>query len=313
MSSLAESLTLWTWFQGIDGVSIATSLSLVCLFCVLTLYKYEVLFRTGVIAVALLGLWSQFFYVLPYVFVLWRYYVGLNVTTELKMYIGRTVESEASDSSNTTNHWIVVVQQEGRYIYTHAVGNVVMGKGTPKHFKAMSQETLNKYTLTHVGYVTKVNRLQKMKELVENEPMRSGYTCQEFAVDIAFQLSGSRTFTFMRTLLLPRIRTAVFVAASVASVLLYFLNYSLGQMLNLAVVINLFVSMELARIGVHNQPQKSVLPVIKAYVNYPKKSNFLQLFMVSVVLLVMYARNGLLDTLIMLAAIVIASVNFQSM
>ena len=262
----------------------------------------------------MLGLWSQFFYVLPYVFVLWRYYVGLNVTTELKLFIGRTVESEESDSSNTTNHWIVAVQQEGRFLYTHAVGNVIMGKGTPKHFKPMNPETVSKYTLTHVGYVTTVNRLQKMTQLVENEPMRSGYTCQEFAVDIAFQLSGSRTFTFMRSLLLPRIRTAVFAAASAVSVLLYVLGYSLGQLFNLAVVINLFVSMELARIGIHNQQhQKSVLPVLKAYVRYPKKSNFLQLFMVLVVLLIMYARNGLLDTLIMLAAIVIACINFQSM
>lgn len=299
--------------QSVDGVCISISLSFVCLFCVLTVRKYEVVFRCGVIIVALLGLWLPFLFAIPYILVLWRYYVGLNVSTEQKLFIARTLDNmEESDSSNTTNHWAVVVQQGERFLYTHAVGAVVSGKGEKKPFKEMDQATRKSYTLTHVGYVTRISRAQKMREIVAHEPMpRSGYTCQEFAVDIAFQLSSSRTFTFMRMLLLPRIRTMSFWVIAAISVLLHTLDYPPAKLLNVLVLTNLFVAVELARIGVHNQPQGRILPVLRAYVNYPKKQNFLQLFLVVSALIVLYLRIGLLDTLLVLIVIMVACTNFQ--
>ena len=299
--------------ESVDGVRISISLSYVCLFFVLMIYKYEVVFRSGVIIVALLGLWWPFLFTIPYILVLWRYYVGLNVSTEQSLFIAQSLENmEESDSANTTNHWAVVVQQGERFLYTHAVGAVASGKGKKKPFKEMDQATLEGYRLTHVGYVTRVSRAQKMRELVADEPMpKSGYTCQEFAVDIAFQLSSSRTFTFMRMLLLWRIRTMSLGVIVAISVTLQILDYPLAKLLNIFVLTNLFVAMELARIGVHNQPQGRILPVFKAYLNYPTKKNFLQLFLVVSALIVFYLRIGLLDTLMVLIVIMAACTNFQ--
>lgn len=299
--------------ESVYGVRVSISLSFLCLFCVLTVRKYEVVFRRGIIVVALLGLWKPFLFIIPYILVFWRYYVGLNVSTEQKLFIARLLENgEESDSSNTLNHWAVVVQQEERFLYTHAVGEVVSGKGKPIPFRKMEQDTLKKYTLTHVGYVTRVSREQKMREIVENEPMRSGYTCQEFAVDIAFQLSSSRTFTFMKMLLLPRIRAVAFWVIVAISVVLQTLNYSPAKLLNFLVITNLFVAWELARIGVHNQPQGRILPVFKAYITYPKMQNFLQLFVVVLVLVFFYLRYGLLEALLVLFAIMVIALWRQS-
>ena len=61
---------------------VAVSMSYICLFFVLTLYKYEVIFRTGVILVAVTGFFSPILYGLPYIIVLLRLLVGLNVTTD---------------------------------------------------------------------------------------------------------------------------------------------------------------------------------------------------------------------------------------
>jgi len=48
-----------------------------------------------------------------------------------------------------------------------------------------------------------------MEEVREMERMESGNSCQEYAVDLAFQLSCSRTYTFMKLVMLPRWRTVI--------------------------------------------------------------------------------------------------------
>ena len=41
--------------------------------------------------------------------------------------------------------------------------------------------------------------------------MASGYSCQEYAVDIAFQISSSRTYTFIKCFTLFRWRSILYV------------------------------------------------------------------------------------------------------
>ncbi len=289
---------------------IAISLSYFCLFAVLVLYKYEVLFRTALLVVVILGPWCPLMYGIPYFLVLWRVFVGLNVSTEQMLFIGRTFEQmEESDVSSTMNHWIVVVQKGSKFLYTHAVGQVVSGRGEKKPFRQIDESILKrKYCLVPVGYVTRKDRERKMEVFVDQEPMQSGNTCQEFAVDIAFQLSSSRTYTFMKMMTILRIRTMIFYTAAAVSLLLYFFDFPMAKLFNVAVVINVFTAIELARIGVHNRPQKALLPVLRAYYNYPTNRNFFQLILISVLFVVLYVRLGLLET--MFVGIIISIISF---
>lgn len=53
---------------------------------------------------------------------------------------------------------MVAIDRGRDYLYTHAVGEVVFGKGTKKPFTQIEAEKLKlSYTLTHVGYVTRKN------------------------------------------------------------------------------------------------------------------------------------------------------------
>ena len=118
----------------------------------------------------------------PYALVLWRVFVGANVITENKLFIGQLiggVHIGSSDDSNASTHWVVVLEQaNGGYLYTHAVGGVISGQGIKKPFVRIEGERLKStYTLTHVGYVTRKNTQQKMVEVVELEPMKSGNSC----------------------------------------------------------------------------------------------------------------------------------------
>lgn len=284
---------------GLAPERLAISLSYLCLFAVLVLYKYEILFRTAVLAIVILGLWSPVLYGIPYLLVLWRFFVGLNVSTDQSLHIGRSFESmDDSDASNTMKHWVVVVQNERRFLYTHAVGDVVSGRGKKKPFKHIAETKLRKtYSLALVGYVTRKGRELKMEEVINKEPMRSGYSCQEFAIDIAFQLSGSRTYTFLKTMMLLRVRTVILYTSIAVSLLLYIFDFPTAKLINVAVIINVFTALELARIGVHNRPQTALLPVLQAYYNYPTSRNFIQLSLITVLYVVLYLRLGLLDTM----------------
>ena len=269
---------------------VALSVSYICLFLVLTVFKYEVMFSIGVILVAAVGFFFPIFYFLPCMFVAWRVLVGLNVATDQKLYIAKYVgkdidkaDLEDSSGSNTLNHWAVVIQDDSEYFYSHAVGKVVSGEGKKIPFREMEDSKLHEYRLNHVGFVTRKQRERRTKEeLVDAEEMRSGNSCQEYAVDIAFQLSSSRTYTFVKMMALPRMRNAVFYIALSVSVVFMVLNYPWAHIVNPLFLTNMFAALELSRIGVHNQTQKVhlqyVMDVMRAYAIYPTKGNFLHSF-----------------------------------
>ena len=137
-----------------------------------------------------------------------------------------------------------------------------------------------------------------MVEVVDGEPMVSGNSCQEFAVDIAFQLSSSRTFTFMKTMAMLRVRTVLFYTVLCFSIIVYVTQlHWIANIANAIVICNVFVSIELSRIGIHNTGvQHGYMPVIRAYLSYPKPKNFIQLLLTSLVTLLLYYRLGLVES-----------------
>ena len=300
-------------------LNLAFSTSYICLFIVLTLYKYEVMFRNGVLLVALFGPLYPQIYLLPYFFIVWRVLVGMNVATDQKLYIARRKGTKANSStehddmdkadfsgSATTNHWAVVIQDGDTHFYAHAVGPVILGSGEPKHIVEMTDSKLSKYQLHHVGFVTKQQRERKKVEIVDKEPMVSGNSCQEFAVDMAFQLSSSRTYTFAKIMTLPRIRNTIFYSTVVLSTLLTVFGYAYVRLLNPLILTNLFVAWELSRIGLHNESnQRGYLPVIRAYIRYPTKGNFLVLLILSVFLVYLYQRLGLVECIAIATVLIV--------
>ncbi|CAB4015762.1 Hypothetical predicted protein [Paramuricea clavata] len=281
---------------------VAVSVSYICLFVVLTFYKYDVIFRTGVILVAAIGFFFPILYGLPYIIIVWRVLVGLNVATDRKLYIARCIEQIDMDKadfsgSTTLNHWAVVIHDGGRYFCTQAVGNVVSGKGRKIPFREMEEDKVNKYRLNPVGFVTQKQRETKTRDLVDAEPMVSGNSCQEYAVDIAFQLSSSRTYTFVKIMALPRMRNTVFYSAVILSIVFTMLDYPFAQLLNPLFFTNLFVAWELSRIGIHNQTQevhlRYIVSVIRAYIIYPTRGNFFMLLLICVSLAYLYQRLGI--------------------
>ncbi|CAB4015763.1 Hypothetical predicted protein, partial [Paramuricea clavata] len=158
--------------------------------------------------------------------------------------------------STTLNHWAVVIHDGGRYYCTPAVGNVISGKRKPIPFREMKKAQLDKYRLNPVGFVIQKQRETKTRDLVDAEPMVSGNSCQEYAVDIAFQLSSSRTYTFVKIMALPRMRNTVFYSAVILSIVFTMLDHPFARLLNPLFFTNLFVAWELSRIGIHNQTQE---------------------------------------------------------
>ena len=285
----------------------STSLSLLILFAVLHFYKYEVMYKWLLAIVAVAGMWFPVLFCAPYFLILWRVFIGKNVTTERKMFIGERKSRNARDSvgidesSDTLAHWMVAVETEEMetFRYTHAVGRVVSGQGEKQPFVRKSADELKqKYSLTHVGYVTRRSTEQRMEEVVELEPMKSGNSCQEFAVDIAFQLSSSRTYTFIKTMGIIRVRTFAFYLLFAVSLIAYVIDiHWLAKVFNVVVICNLFVALELSRIGYLNtRVQHGILPVLKAYIRYPTSWNFLQLFLISLILFVLHYKLGLIVT-----------------
>ena len=225
--------------------------------------------------------------------------MGLNVATDQELYIARCIEQtdmEMADFSGSTtlNHWAVVIQDGDRYFYTQAVGKVVSGKGTKIPFRNMEEDTLSKYRLDHVGFVTRNQRETKIRELVDAEPMVSGYSCQEYAVDIAFQLSSSRTYTFAKIMALPRMRnTVLFIAVALSTAFAVF-GHPYARVLNPLVLTNLFAAWELSRIGIHNQTQevhlRYISSVFRAYIIYPRKEGFFSLFFICACYVYLYQQ-----------------------
>ena len=294
------------------ALSAAFSLSYICLFVVLTLYKYEVMFRYGVLLVAICGPFCQLTYGLPYILVIWRVFVGSNVTTDQELYIGRLKGNSGNKSidqndmdkadfsgSTTLTHWVVVIKDGDSYSYTHAVGDVISGTGRKIPFRNIPKIKLyDLYSLNHVGFVTRKSREEKLREIVDNEPMVSGNSCQEYAVDIAFQISSSRTYTFVKIVTLPRLRNTIFYITMIVPITFHYLGYTYARLLNPLIMANLFTAWELSRIGFHNQAQGGYMPVIRAYIRYPTKGNFLVLLLISVCLVYLYNRLGMEDCII---------------
>jgi hypothetical protein len=261
-----------------------------------------VILRTEVILVAAIGFFFPILYGLPYIIVVWRVLVGINVATDQKLYIARCIEQKDMDKadfsgSTTLNHWAVVIHDGDRYFYTHAVGDVVSGKGKKIPFREMEEDKLNKYRLNPVGFVTQKQRETKTRELVDAEQMVSGNSCQEFAVDIAFHLSSSRTYTFVKIMALPRMRNTVFYSAVILSIVFTMLDHPFARLLNPLFLTNLFAAWELSRIGIHNQTQEVHLryinSVIRTYIIYPTRRNFFMLLLICVSLAYLYQRLGI--------------------
>jgi hypothetical protein len=289
---------------------VAVSMSYICLFVVLIFYKYEVIFRTGVIIVAVVGFFFPVFYWLPYILIVWRVLVGMNVATDQKLYIARCIQQIDMDKEDffgctSLNHWAVVIQDGAQYFLTQAVGTVISGKGIKIPFRKLEKDTLlNKYRLNHVGFVTQKQRETKGKELVDDEPMVSGNSCQEYAVDIAFQLSSSRTYTFVKIMALNQYRNIAFYIVVMLSIVFNMaLDYPSARLLNPLCLANLYAALELSRIGIHNQTQsvnhRYVASVIRAYITYPTRGNFFVLLLIFVSFAYLYIRLGFEDLLVL--------------
>ena len=279
----------------VEGDYVFISLSFLGLFAVLIWYKYEILYRYMVLFISILGLWLPVLYLLPYVFIVWRVYVGKNASTDQVLFIGQIIKSDdISDTSDTTSHWVVVVYDKANetYVYTHAVGNVISGDGIKIPFRDMLEDKRRKYRLIEVGFVTRVKRSLKMINVVDNEVMQSGYTCQEYAIDVAFHLSSSRTYTLVKTMTMLRFRTVVFYTLLLLSVCLCVIDHEFAKFIHPAVITNIFGAMELSRIGTHNTAQMRVWPVVRAYLSL-SSTQFIQLFGIVMLIVVLYMRDGL--------------------
>jgi len=230
--------------------------------------------------------------------VVWRVLIGRNIRTDSSLFIGERrsdYKSEEKDSlstgSKSLSHWIVAIRvpsnshadgnedaeddtqnRSERYLVAHAVdedGSVISGKGKGLKFKQEPKAFVDKYQLHHVGWVTRRQREYQMSQAVDNEPMASGYSCQEFAVDIAFQISSSRTYTFIKTVTLMRLRATIYHVLVIFSAIVYLLHECFNQpvivlvqlnpdMFNPATVTNLFIATEAYRIGYTNVRQESL-------------------------------------------------------
>ena len=241
--------------------TIITSLSFLCLFVVLVWY-HETPYCYMMLLISVLAMWLPVLYLLPYMFVVCHVFMGKNSSTDRSnqtLYIGQYTEYEDIDIFNlfTSSHWVVVVQENDNYTYSLAVGPVVLGKGEKRHFRKMTEELRKKYQLTEVGFVTRDDR----SDIVDNEVMRSRYSRQEHAIGMAFQISSSRTYTLVKTMML-RVRTVILLYLMVVWIILYVFSYEIAKFINPAVLINLFVAVELSRIGRRDTEWSKVWPFI---------------------------------------------------
>lgn len=262
-----------------DVFTLTMSLSFGVLGAVLLHRKFDAYFGCACLLTATFGYINDGVLMVPYFLVIWRVLLGRRIRTDTKLLIGQLRHrgadnawhdkslslDESQTSSNSFAHWIVAVEEGNeKYRITHAVGNVVSGKGEKKKYKSKERQVVKQeYLLHHVGWVTRKAREQHMEQVREKEKMASGYTCQEFAVDIAFQLSCSRTYTFMRLFTLLRLRTAIyFVFLCFGGVVFLFHIITKEPVIvfvtidpylfNPFMITNVFIAMEAYRLGYTN-------------------------------------------------------------
>lgn len=189
--------TSWTTMFEDSAFLVAVSMSYICLFFVLTFFKYEVIFRTGVILVAAFGFFFPILYGLPYIIILWRILVGLNVATDQKLYIARCIEQIDMDKadfsgSTTLNHWAVVIRDSGGYVYTHAVGNVVSRMRNTVLFIAVALSTA--FAVSGHPYARVLNPLFLTNLFAAWELSRIGIHNQAQEVDLRYISSVFRAY-----------------------------------------------------------------------------------------------------------------------
>jgi len=232
--------------------------------------------------------------ILPYFLVVWRVVLGRYIHTNSQLFIGERrgdskpkvhegEEDETDSFSNSLSHWIVAIklsseecseelsgendEDSAGYLMAHAVDEVISGYGKKINFRKKTKLELENYELHHVGWVTQKQRERHMAQVIDNEPMVSGYTCQEFAVDIAFQISSSRTYTYIKSLTLVRLRTMIYYSLVFCSALIFLLHECFDQpvivivevnpqVFNPATVTNLFLATEVYRLGYTNLRQE---------------------------------------------------------
>ena len=285
---------------------------------------------------------------LPYFLVVWRVLVGRHIQTDSPLFIGEhkgnTAPNENSIPSgpNTLSHWIVAVKVPAEedsgdsggvrrgesYLKAHAVDEVISGRGLKLKFRQTPKiEVEETYKLHHVGWVTRKQREFHMSQVVENEPMASGYSCQEFAVDIAFQISSSRTYTYIRSIRLMRLRTMCYYVLVTFSAIVYLLHVCLDQpvviflplnpaIFNPATITNLFIAIEAYRIGYTNIRQESphgwkkgLSDRLKVYFNIlPARDKFKLLLLLSFcVALQVWMNNTMLTVFVVMVCILMAT------
>ena len=253
-----------------DVFTASTSISFGVLGIVFLCRKFDPYFGILCLITTMLGYCWPFFLVLPYFIVLWRVLLGRHIKTDTQLFIGRYrrhfIPSPSEESTaGTLAHWIVAVLPDGsdEYLMTHATGEVLSGLGERHPYEIYSREWMERYSLHHVGWVTRRQRERHMHQVQGIEPMASGYTCQEYAVDIAFQISSSRTYTFMKCITLPRVRTVLFfVAVAFSTLVLLVENFTKQpvtvfipinpKLFNPMMLTNFFVSTEAFRLGYTN-------------------------------------------------------------
>ena len=270
--------------------------------------------------------------------------MGRRIQTDSRLFIGERRrdsnlehDDETDSSSNSLSHWIAAIEvpsqnrveeipqagEECGYLMAHAVDEVISGRGKKINFRRKTKPDLeNNYLLHHVGWVTRKQRERHMAEVVDNEPMVSGYSCQEFAVDIAFQISCSRTYTYIKSITLVRLRTMIYYAIVFCSALVYLLHECFGlsiivlveinpELFNPATVTNLFLVTEVYRLGYTNLRKekdwmtglKDRLKVYFGYLHFVDKLKLVLLLSFSV-MVQLWMKNIMLTILVAMVCII---------
>lgn len=322
-----------------DVLALTISLSFGSLGAVLLYRKFDVYYGSVCLLTAAFGIKYPILFIFPYFFVAWRVFVGRSIRTDAKLLIGQRRRpngeaaplwdsprlqpkhsDESRTSSNSLAHWIVAVEESNdKYCITHAVGEVVSGKGKKMPYKDKQKEEVEqRYLLHHVGWVTRKARKEHMEEVREMERMESGNSCQEYAVDLAFQLSCSRTYTFMKLVILPRWRTMIYfillavvsfhIVANKPVVVFVAIN---PYIFNPFVITNIFIAVEANRLGYTNlRQEKHWWGGLKDRINvYFKVISYADMFKLCLILLlsavIQMSMNNIMLTLGFIMVIII--------
>ena len=328
-----------------DVIVLTVSFSFAILGAVLLFRKFDAYFGIMCLLIAIFGYFYPGVLIAPYFMVVWRVLLGQRIRTDAKLLIGQKrgdrdcnnigkpeddvdpTSDQMEASSNSLSHWIVAVGGNSEdYSVIHAVGNVVSGKGNKKFklkYKALVEQD---YILHHVGWVTRRERTEHMVRVQEHEPMASSYSCQEYAVDIAFQISCSRTYTYIKCLTLARVRTGIYLFIMCFGGLIFTIHKFTDQAVivlvpinpyffNPMMITNVFIAMEAYRLGYTNLRQERHLwgglkDRLNVYFRVISYMDFFKLFVILAFSLVVqiWISNTMLTLGILMVTILVAKV-----